>query len=218
MLHEKGIAVNDPKNIRLREISSSPSRRVGKVFSDNLTVKKAMVYVYSKRILVQIIDGPETVENQDKDVCFFVQLFKPESFELGKKQDFVISEDASLDELRARLGQLYDIPASNVGIMRVDSFFNFHDDPELLEIPEMNWDRPTIVYSNKNTVGDTMMMRHGNLMLVRDNTAKLKELSKEENDAIKKETQKKKNASNSGTTSYSFWNRKEKALKIQSDS
>jgi len=216
LLHQKGIAVNDPKNIRLREISSLPSRKVGKVFPDNQTVKKAMVYVYSKRMLVQILDHPE-IETQEKDLFFFVQQFKPESFELTKKVDFVISEDASLEELRARLGELYSIPAPNVGILRVDSFFSFNEDPELLEVPEMSWDRPTIAYSNKNTVGDTMMMRNGNLMLVRDNTAKLKELTKEETDAIKKDTMKKKASSGSSTSSYSFWNRKEKALKIQSD-
>lgn len=62
-----------------------------------------------------------------------------------------------------------------------------------------------------------MMMRHGYLLLVRDNTEKLKELTKEETDAIKKETMKRKNATNSSSNSYSFWNRKERALKIQSE-
>lgn len=74
MLQEKGIKVSDHLNLRLREISSAPSRRIGKVFPDDLTVKKAMVYVYSKRMLVQVIDGPETVVNQEKDICFFVQV------------------------------------------------------------------------------------------------------------------------------------------------
>jgi hypothetical protein len=69
----------------------------------------------------------------------------------------------------------------------------------------------------QNTVGDTMMMRNGYLMLFRDNTEKLKELSKEEKDAIKKETNKRKAAQNQNTSSYSFWNRKERALKIQSE-
>ena len=74
--------------------------------------------------------------------------------------------------------------------------------------------------SLQNTVGDTMMMRNGYLMIFRDNTEKLKELTKEEKDAIKKETNKRKTAQNQNTSSsssYSFWNRKERALKIQSE-
>lgn len=76
MLLQKGITVpnDDPANLRLREISSAPSRRIGKVFPDALSVKKAMVYVYSKRMLIQVIEGPETVVNQDKDICFFIQV------------------------------------------------------------------------------------------------------------------------------------------------
>lgn len=62
-----------------------------------------------------------------------------------------------------------------------------------------------------------MMMRNGYLMLFRDNTEKLKELTKEEKDTIKKETNKRKTAQNQNTSSYSFWNRKERALKIHSE-
>jgi ubiquitin C-terminal hydrolase len=218
LLQQKGFNVTDPAHIRLRDVSSSQySRRVGKVFQDSFTVKKATLYVYSKRVVVQILNEPESLTNQEKELCFFVQHFHPSTFELGKKEDFVISEDATLDELRERLGAKYGIEPRNVGVVRVDNYYNFYDDPELLDVPEMGWDRPTIAYSIKNTVGDTMMMRHGYLMLFRDNTEKLKELTKEEKDAIKKETNKRKSAQNQNTPSYSFWNRKERALKIHSE-
>lgn len=62
-----------------------------------------------------------------------------------------------------------------------------------------------------------MMMRNGNLVIIRDNTQKLKELTKEEKDAIKKEMSKRKAAQNQNTNTYSYWNRKEKALKINTD-
>ena len=75
------------------------------------------------------------------------QQFKPTTFELTRKEDFVISEDATLDELRERLGSKYGIEPRNVGVVRVDNYYNFYDDPELLDIPEMGWDRPTIAYS-----------------------------------------------------------------------
>eukprot|EP00026_Physarum_polycephalum_P000727 Phypoly_transcript_00728.p1 GENE.Phypoly_transcript_00728~~Phypoly_transcript_00728.p1 ORF type:complete len:1258 (+),score=338.52 Phypoly_transcript_00728:104-3877(+) len=218
LLQQKGIQIDDPTHIRLRDVSSSQySRRVGKVFQDSLTVKKATLYVYSKRVAVQILSEPEPLENQEKDITFFVQHFKPSTFELTRKEDFVISEEATLDELRERLGTKYGIDPKNVGVVRVDNYYNFYDDPDLLDVPEMGWDKPTIPYSVKNTVGDTMMMRNGYLMLFRDNTEKLKELTKEEKDAIKKETNKRKAAQNQNTSSYSFWNRKERALKIQSE-
>lgn len=218
LLQQKGINVSDPTHIRLRDVSSSQySRRVGKVFQDALTVKKATLYVYSKRVAVQILDEPEPLQNQD-DICFFIQQFKPSTFELTRKEDFVISEDATIDELREKLGAKYGIDAKNVGVVRVDAYYNFYDDPDLLEVPEMSWDRPTIAYSVKNTVGDTMMMRNGYLMLFRDNSEPLKELTKEEKDAIKKETNKRKAAQNqTSSSSYSFWNRKERALKIHSE-
>lgn len=62
-----------------------------------------------------------------------------------------------------------------------------------------------------------MMMRNGNLVIIRDNTQKLKELTKEEKDAIKKEMSKRKASQNQNTNTYSYWNRKEKALKINTD-
>lgn len=59
-----------------------------------------------------------------------------------------------------------------------------------------------------------MMIRNGYLVLVRDNTEKLKELTKDEREAIKKEMSKRKASQGSLSTTYSYWNRKEKALKI----
>ncbi len=60
-----------------------------------------------------------------------------------------------------------------------------------------------------------MMMRNGNLLYVRDNTEKLKELSKDEKDAIKKETNKRKASQGSSSSFGSYiFSRKERALKI----
>jgi hypothetical protein len=76
LLQQKGLSVTAPTHIRLRDVSSSQySRRVGKVFQDSLTVKKATLYVYSKRVAVQILNEPEPLTNQDKEICFFIQVF-----------------------------------------------------------------------------------------------------------------------------------------------
>lgn len=216
MLVEKKIPVTDPSHIRLRDVSSSQfSRRVGKVFPDNISLKKATMYIYSKRVAVQVLEEPETVQDAEKDLVIFVQHFANDKFELSKKEDFVINEEASLDEFREKLGVKYGIEPQSVGVVKVDNYYSFYDDPDLLDIPDFKWDKPTVLYSTKNTVGDTMMMRNGNLVIVRDNSLPLKELNDKEKDAIKKEMSKRKNSQNNSSSSgYSYWNRKEKALKI----
>jgi hypothetical protein len=216
MLVEKNIQVSDPSHIRLRDVSSSQySRRVGKAFPDAVTLKKATMYIYSKRIAVQVLSEPETVQDGEKDLVIFVQHFSNDKFELSKKEDFVINEDASLEEFREKLGAKYGIEPQHVSVVKVDNYYSFYDDPDLLDVPDMKWDKPTVLYSTKNTVGDTMMMRNGNLVIIRDNSVPLKELTDKEKDAIKKETSKRKNSQNSSSSGgYSYWNRKEKALKI----
>jgi len=215
MLAEKHITVADPLHIRLRDVSSSQySRRVGKAFPDNISLKKATMYIYSKRVAVQLLQEPEAVQDAEKDLVIFVQQFFSDKFELSKKEDFVINEDTSLDEFREKLGAKYGIEAANVGVVKVDNYYSFYDDPDLLDVPDMKWDKPTVLYSTKNTVGDTMMMRNGNLVFVRDNSIKLKELTDKEKDVIKKDTSKKRNSQSSTSSSYSYWNRKEKDLKI----
>jgi len=215
MLEQKNVKLSDPLHIRLRDLSATQySRRLGKAFPDALTIKKATISVYSKRVAVEVLDGPETVTN-DKDLVIFVQQFFPSKFALSKKESFVVNEETSLDEFREMLGAKFGIETANIGVLRVDSYYSFYDDPDLLDVPELQWDKPTVTYSTKNTVGDTLMMRNSTLVYVRDNTEKLKELTKEEKDAIKKEMSKRKASQTSTSSSYSFWNKKEKALKIQ---
>ena len=63
-LVEAGISLVDPSRIRLR-LASSPefsSRALGMAFPDSISVKQACND--SRRFVVQLIDGPETVRNQ----------------------------------------------------------------------------------------------------------------------------------------------------------
>lgn len=75
LLQEKNIQVTDSTHIRLRDVSTTQySRRVNKAFPDSVSLKKAM-YIYSKRIAVQVLSGPEEVQNPEKDLVIFVQVF-----------------------------------------------------------------------------------------------------------------------------------------------
>jgi len=205
------VPIINPDYLRLRElIYPSNSKRIGKALANGQTLKKALAA--SRRMAVQILPERETVV--DDELVIFISLWKPSTYELSRKEDFVISGDATIEQFKAALGRKYGIPEENVGIARVDTFYGFYDDPELLEIPKLGWDKQN--NPTAKTLNDTFT-RSGYLILVRDNTEPLKELTKEEHEAIERETKKRAaiQLQYSGLGQYSGWSRKEKALKIQ---
>jgi hypothetical protein len=212
VIGDDDVPVVDPAYLRLRELNftSLNSKKVGKALCNNQTLKKGMMA--GKRIGVQILSEPEAVT--EHDLCVFVQFFKQSSFELTRKEDVLIRENISVDELKDLLSKKYDIPVDNVSFVAVDGYYSFYDDPEILNIPKLNWDK----HAHKTHFTD-YSLKNGGLLMVRDNTEALKELTKEEHDAIEKETKRKATLGmQGGSTGYSsFWNRKEKALKIYTE-
>jgi len=187
LLQKKGLAVTNSTHIRLRHMFSLQQfKSVGMVFQDSLMFTKATFHTSSKCMAVQILSEPEQLKDQENEICFFVQQFKPSTFELTRKEDFIISCAAALDQLRVMLATRYGIEPANLGIIRVGRY-NFYHDPDLLEVPEMGWD--TFQSNSFNTVKDAMLS-NGDLMLFRDNTEKLKTLTKEEKRTIKKKQRK----------------------------
>jgi len=112
------------------------------------------------------------------------------------------------------------LPVENVSLGKpsYSSLFNFFS-PDLLEIPDLQWDKqPTSFVSDKgkNTLGYApWYLRDGDGLFFRDNTAVLKQLSKEEHDALVKENQKRRASQESSY--YSYGGGKEQALKIRGD-
>jgi len=209
-LEDDVIPVFDPDYMRLRDLSfSSNPRKIGKALPNDRTLKK--VLISSKRIAIQMLAEPETVT--DSDIVIFVQQFKPSTYELSRnREDFLVPEKMTLEEFKTGLGLKYNIPSENVGVARVDHYFTYDDFPETLEIPKLAWDR-------YRTLSE-LFIRNGCLILVRDNTEKLKELTKEEQETIEKENKKRAalslQTSTGITASYYNWgSRQEKALKIQ---
>jgi len=203
------VPVINPDHIRLRELSVTGlnSKRIGRALSNGQTLKKALVL--SKRIAVQLLSEPEHVA--ENEICIFVQHFKPSTYDLTRKEDVIVKEGISAEELKPILAKKYNITVENVGLALVDGYFSFYDDPETLNIPKLNWDRST-----KNYVSDCYI-KSGCLVLVKDNTEELKVLTKEEQEAIEKETKKKAALSLQGGSTggyFSNYGRKEKALKI----
>jgi len=203
----------DPSCIRLRELPSSiTTKKVGKAFVDHVTLKKS--HYYAKRFAVQLLPEPETGIT-DKHLFIFVQLFKPSSFELTRKEDFATHEDTPTHEFKAALAKKFDIEEKNLCIAKVENFYSFYDDPELLDVPKLKWNPELSPFSSRNnSVMDALFLRNGSLVIVRDHSEKLKELSKEERDAIEKESRKKMMQNNTSSTTH-WMSHKEKALKIQ---
>jgi len=222
LLQDKSISV-DLVRLRLRDLSGGmhSTRRVGKVFIDSFPIKRAVQLYGGKTIGVQILPEAEPVTDE-KDLVFFSQHFKPSSFEITPKEEVVINQDSTVDDLKAMLAKKYNIEVANLGLAKVDSFWSFYDDPDLLDVPNLStWDKADrstssyYYYNSKkdNSVYEVLYLRNGGLVIVRDNSEKLKDLSKEEREHIEKEQAAKKKLS-SGTTNYYYMQRKEKALTI----
>lgn len=195
--------------IRLRELTySTIPRKIGKALPNNHTLKKALLT--TKRIAIQLLAEPETVTENDHVI--FVQQFKPSSYELTRKEDYVVHEGMSVEEFKAGLSKKYNIPVEHLGIARVDTYSTYDDFPDPLEIPKLGWDR----YSPIRNLNE-LFLRSGSLFLVKNTEEPLKELSKEEIDAIEKENKKRTAIANSGYSNSYFWTKKERPLVINSN-
>jgi len=198
MKEEKNLVV-DPNHLRMREIiSKSP----GKVFIDKQTLKE-VVRTYSTTILaVQDLGQVEPKIFHDQMVIF-LQQWHPSTFTLGSKTEIVVHDQDDIDVFKADLSKRTGI--KNVGLLRIPHWNS--TSISSLEIPTQDWDRKEPW--NSHTV-ELLHLSEGDVLLYRDNDEPLKQLTKEEEETIKKEDIKRKARMGTGA-----WGNKEKVLKIR---
>jgi len=184
--------------------SSGPS----KVFRGNGNIKNSSMSLYNGKTLgIQPLPEPEVVI-AESDLVIFLQQWFPSKFEVGPKIEMVVSENMTLTEFKQFLSTKYGI--TNVGISKPSGSF---PGPDILEIPEADWDRKIPEYSysyssiRMGALGSAPLYVHdGDIVLFRDNDELLKELTKEEKRKFEKEAQARK--------SRSGYHHKEEALTI----
>jgi len=205
---EKHIDV-EPSHLRIREFSN---KNPGKIFRDTSTVKQCTVLYPGKSIALQILDDPETVVS-DREIVIYAQQFNSDSYTLEKKEELTLNEDMLYEEFKETVAKRFSIKFESLGVLKTSSFVGL----DLLEIPlASGWDKPTGGYYNHPSSkpmtisGMPLYLRDGDLILIRDNSVKLKDLTTEEKLNMEKDAKSKKRS----TYAYSSYYRKEKALKI----
>lgn len=182
---EKQIEI-DPKNMRIREMfTKSPSS----VYYDSKMLKDSAHCLYNgKPLAIQELSEPECKNDAD-DVIVFVQQFFPSKYTTGTKFEIKLRDETPIPEFKQMLSEKSGI--QNVGIAKA---YGTWPGPDLLEIPDLDWDHPIPSYATKTgTVGTApLYLRDGDILYFRDNDEELKKLTPEEKKALEKEVHKSK--------------------------
>jgi len=179
----------DPKFMRIREMfTKSPST----IYPDGRTLKDSANCLYNgKALAVQELPEPDQPKGED-DVAFFLQQWFPAKFETGTKLEMILREDMPIDQFKKSLSEKYNI--KNVGIAKA---YGSWPGPDLLEVPDLDWDREIPRWSSSNIVTGTLgsaplYLRDGDILFFRDNDEEAKKLSTDEKRKMEKNSSTKK--------------------------
>jgi len=188
-LKEDGKGEHDPKKLRLRELfSKSPSA----IYNNNATLKESATCLYNgKALAIQELQEEETEKGEDH-VVPFIQQFFPDKFELGPKVEMFLNEDMPIQDFKALLSEKFGI--KNVGIAKT---FASWPGADLLEIPELDWDRAIPNYPGSSMKTGTistspLYLRDGDILFFRDNDVELKKLTADERKKLEKTSTKRR--------------------------
>jgi len=178
--------------MRIREMfSKSPST----IYYHTKSLGDSSRCLYNgKSLAIQELPEPEC-KNDEDDVIFFIQQFFPSKYQLGQKVEVKFREETPIEELKEMISKKYGI--ENVGIVKA---YGSWPGPDVLEIPELDWDRSVSSYASSTyktgTVGTApYYLRDGDILYFRDNDEELKKLTPEEKRAMEKEAHKTKRTS-----------------------
>jgi len=182
----KDIDLDDPENIRIRILSA---RTPSNVLHDNQQIRDVFksLLSYVQEVAIQKLPPGEKEEKKENTFVLFFQQFVPSAYEVSERFEFYTEDDEELDSLRNRLST--KTGCKNIAIseaMRIDSF-------SLLKLNHLQWFKQVpLKDSNENTninkfVPKVRLLhpRDGLLVLFKDDTETLKELSPEEKKYIK---------------------------------
>jgi len=172
-----------PHQLRLREVRGiSP----GKIFLDTNTVKdmcQGLVFT-SPDILVQKVLEGEVKTSRDT-IVIFLQQWCPSTWTLGPRFEFTTEDDEKLSTFRDRLCERTGI--ASIALASASGW----EGPDVLSLPNLKWNVPAsgldegkqsgnaYIHNLKGTVR-SLILADGDLLLFKDTTEELKELTPEE--------------------------------------
>eukprot|EP00742_Colponemidia_sp_Colp-10_P003548 GILJ01003779.1.p1 GENE.GILJ01003779.1~~GILJ01003779.1.p1 ORF type:complete len:1161 (+),score=247.88 GILJ01003779.1:139-3621(+) len=170
------------QNFRLREKSADKLMRV---FYDSLPLKQHSLYE-KKTLAIQEIpeDAPDIGPN---DMLLVILKWSPSTWEMTAREEFLISRQSTMEECGKALAEHFNIPEENVELGKPQMYqrLNMLDFLRLLWIPTQKDDR--------SLVGAPFYLADGYLLVARDKTEQIRELTEEE---------RKKMAPSGSSTSY----------------
>jgi len=160
--------------------------------SDNVRLMGKNLLFSVPDVAIQKLPPGETESKTNNDIAiFFLQEFHPETFKMGVPFEMSTTDEESLTSFRQRISEKTKI--QNIGLV---SGGNWPGRP-VLEIPSLNWkvapkDNETAENESKSKVR-SLYITDGDLIFFKDTTKELKELTKEEQIALRKEDASKRN-------------------------
>eukprot|EP01103_Thecamoeba_quadrilineata_P008368 TRINITY_DN1811_c0_g5_i1.p2 TRINITY_DN1811_c0_g5~~TRINITY_DN1811_c0_g5_i1.p2 ORF type:complete len:578 (+),score=134.00 TRINITY_DN1811_c0_g5_i1:1756-3489(+) len=176
---EKNIEVS-ATHIRLRDmISKTPNT----IYHAQSSIKDNFKWKYGDKVVaLQILSEPEPLITANT-VTPFLQKWNPDKYTADEKFELTLSKDMPLSDLKAELSTISGIPSENIGLARGQGWLT----PSALEIPNLVWDRPNYYSNGPSPISmSPLYLRDSELLLFRDNTLPLKELTTEERNALRK--------------------------------
>lgn len=191
------------ERMRLRKKSwKSP----GRIYRNEKKLDDVVIYSGTFELFVEELQGIEPVENESQ-ISMYIRRWRPSEYTFDEIQEVVLSDEATVAELKAKISCHSEIITDNIEIAKGRGSFPY--DVSAFDIhKELEW----------NPSGDSlrrypiMITDDGGLFYYRDKTEPLMELSDEKRNEIKKAE-----SARSATTLSKTYKPKEKALKIYTD-
>ncbi|EGD73850.1 hypothetical protein PTSG_05545 [Salpingoeca rosetta] len=145
------------------------------------TMQLPILYA-GKSFLVQVLDKPDTALDIDHKVVF-ARRFTPSTMDLGPLEEFVVDRAGGVPALQESVSAASGIPAENLEFASTH-IFPFKSDP--FSLRDMRWLVPTGLYQLSCSTD-------GSGFYYRDKTDKMKELTEEEEEQLKRKYAQKQN-------------------------
>jgi hypothetical protein len=189
-------------------------RNPGIIFLDDMVVAKDFQIFLNMEFFVEVLPGPEPMQ-QSNHIQVYLRRWRPSEMTVGKFEEIILSS-SKVANMKKKISDLSGIPAEHVEFAKGHG--TFPQDISVLDVDkDLNWSPDCETISSHPLYITT----DGCLLYYRDAEEKLKEMSNEEMEELRKKENKRLNKYYSSgygsSTSTRSWTRKEKALKIYTE-
>eukprot|EP01123_Difflugia_compressa_P011954 TRINITY_DN4952_c0_g1_i1.p1 TRINITY_DN4952_c0_g1~~TRINITY_DN4952_c0_g1_i1.p1 ORF type:complete len:1123 (+),score=226.28 TRINITY_DN4952_c0_g1_i1:470-3370(+) len=216
---------NDPSRLRIRNVYDT---RISTIHADSKLLKdvSGKFYGYNTDLYIQVLpEGRTETKRSDDTVIIILRQFHPESYDLGPCWEFDANKDEKLGDFRDRIAKEANINPSTLSFAMAD----MGDLNHILRIPDLNWhpkleeepqqEKKSRYYHYYQDIYDpdrfvrSLNLFEGDILLYRDTSIPLKQLSEQEITKIKEVESKARQAKMKASTTY--YHRKEERLDIK---